>query len=811
MRVVPGCLKEVDVVGCTVVRRSGGRVSVVVERIGSSYLGAGVVCWVAVLFVAYAILPASADAYAEIERPPVFSSAAGLPNGRVYEQVVSQSELNGNEAGAGTAAYNVGGTDHYGYASPGGESVLFEGTGAIGESPWAASQYFVASKRQGVPGWSTRALLPAGQKTLVEVGGTTAVLPSYLDPSEDLTHAMVNGHNVTYGPTPERCFDQLYLAGSDPFVAATWLERPSAELEPSPSCSSGVPVGGTPDFSTVYFTVPGVLLAQDAARASHAEAWGFYEDTAGVLREAGVLPDGSLDPFGAVPAASGHGRNPAGNQVAGEGTRAFFVSPDPASCEPGGQNDCSTDPPELYVREGGEQSVLVSKDTLLAGVGGLPVGAPDGVWQMPDPVFQENGTPQVDGSYVFASADGSQAFFQSTDALTQAAREVSPAPEVKTYDFDLETDVLAYLPDVVGEIVATDADGSSIAFVRPEEEGAPAELDIWTAGAEGAADGTITSVTQLPGQPSTGQVSGSSTKPLVYVEDARISTDGGVLVFTTNTDLSGAFNSGGQEQIYRYDVPARTLGCVSCAPAGEVSRGPASMTALQAGETYEAIWHVGQERGMLDSSGMSSDGDMIFFDSPNPLVARDRNSDAPGLACGEEELCPQGRDIYEWENGVVSLISGGVGTRNALLLGNSEDGSDVFFASNEALTAGSEAGGYDVFDARVPRPGESTSMGGGVCEGSACEGPQSPVAPSAASAGATFAGAGNPPAAVASEPGGTKPKSAAELRALARKRALAACKRDKHRTRRLACERAARKRYGRAAAMDASERRGASR
>ena len=48
------------------------------------------------------VVPAGAGAYASIEGPPVFSSAPGLPDGRVYE-LVSPANKNGNEAGADTA------------------------------------------------------------------------------------------------------------------------------------------------------------------------------------------------------------------------------------------------------------------------------------------------------------------------------------------------------------------------------------------------------------------------------------------------------------------------------------------------------------------------------------------------------------------------------------------------------------------------------------------------------------------------------------------------------------------------------------
>ncbi len=91
------------------------------------------------------VVPASVGAYATIEGPPVFSSAPGLPDGRVYEQV-SPANKNGNEAGADTESALVGVRNHYGYVSPDGDAVLFEGTGPMGESPWGDSEWFVRGR-----------------------------------------------------------------------------------------------------------------------------------------------------------------------------------------------------------------------------------------------------------------------------------------------------------------------------------------------------------------------------------------------------------------------------------------------------------------------------------------------------------------------------------------------------------------------------------------------------------------------------------------------------------------------------------------
>jgi hypothetical protein len=685
------------------------------------------------LLAALAASPASASAEATLSGPPLFSSASGLPDGRVYEQV-SPADKHGNEAGAGTAPYDTGAKNHYGYASPNGDAVLFEGTGPMGESPWGNSLWFVATRNPGAPGWSTRALVPRALQnlTLLESKGFT-----YLDPSQDLSHAVVEPERGQLGPDAnEQCGYQMFLTGSDPLATGEWLERSSPELaHPIESCESfgeaGAPIGGTPDFSTVYFTVPGTLLPQDASRE---EGWGLYEDKEGVLHEAGVLPDDSLSPFGAVPAASGHGRNVVANQVSEDGSRLFFVSPDPASCtENGGNNECKTDPPELYVREDGARTQLISRNTLLSEPSGTPVPAPGGIIQMRNPSDQHD--PETlggafGGSFVFASPDGSQAFFQSSEALTPAAAEDSPGPEPKTYDFDVETGALTFLPGVAGEILATNADGTDMAFMAPAGGGRPAQLDLWRAGASG---GTVTPVVQLP-------------EPGASVPETRISADGDVLVFQTAERLSGSFNSGGAEQIYRYDVSKNTLGCVSCDPAGVTPHANAELSPLLTDEERGQLVPTTYEPSSspLDVRGISSDGDRIFFDSPDPLVPQDTNTDSREVLVNETEKQQQGRDVYEWENGVVYLISTGQSNRDSYLLDSSENGDDVFFATAQSLVPGDTDGGYDVYDARVPSPGEETPSAATPCEDSTCQGSAGTGPPSVTSpASASFSASGN--------------------------------------------------------------------
>ncbi len=671
-----------------------------------------------------------AGAYATPEGPPVFSTAPGLPDGRVYEQV-SPAYKNGNEAGATAlnAFVEVPGEVRYSVASAEGDSVLFEGTGPMGETATADLLYFVATRTSS--GWKTRSLQPRAQQSARQYG-TVFTKAEFVLMSQDFSHGVVAaGYPLSLEKSPFYG-GQLYLTGPDPFVAATWLSRPEIENPlgvPSSSGNidghtSGTAVGGSPNFSTIYFTYPGTLLPEDAPRAPHvrfagteyggAEAYGFYEYREGVLREAGVLPDGQLDPFGAVPAASGHTKSFLGNEVSQDGSRAFFVSPDPASCEQnGGENNCAADPPELYVRKNGTKTVLISQDTLLADVNGLPVGAPDGVSAVPNRTADN-----VDeGMRVFASPDGSQAFFQSEDQLTGDAPAGPPSnTSVKMYDFDVETGSLTYLPGVVGQVLASDKDGSAMVFVRPGSNVGPPELDLWSAGPGG---GSVSEITQLP--------AGEDVEPV------RMSNDGSVVVFTAS-GLPG-FN-GETSEIFRYDAQVNTLGCVSCAPPG-IASSPALMSQARNG--------VGEKSGAIDDRGVSADGDRVFFQTSAPLVPQVTNTGTSIWASNHEGLIPQGQNVYEWENGVVYLISTGKSSLDSFFLDNSESGNDVFFATAEGLVPGDVDGAYDVYDARVPRPGDNPPPAAVPCEGAVCQGPPSVQPPLAAPSSATFSGLGNIP------------------------------------------------------------------
>jgi hypothetical protein len=131
---------------------------------------------------------------------------------------------------------------------------------------------------------------------------------------------------------------------------------------------------------------------------------------------------------------------------------------------------------------------------------------------------------------------------------------------------------------------------------------------------------------------------------------------------------------------------------------------------------------------VFDYRGMNSHGERVFFDTPDPLVAQDVNGR---------------RDVYEWENGRVFLLSSGSSGEDSYFLDSSESGNDVFFETASELVEGDNDGAYDVYDARVPRPGDTPPPSAVPCQGEVCQGPPSVPELLTAPSSETFFGQGN--------------------------------------------------------------------
>ncbi len=172
---------------------------------------------------------------------------------------------------------------------------------------------------------------------------------------------------------------------------------------------------------------------------------------------------------------------------------------------------------------------------------------------------------------------------------------------------------------------------------------------------------------------------------------------------------------------------------------------------------------------------ISPDGSRVFFETRQQLVSQDTNGTG---------------DVYEWSGGEISLISSGHSPEPSYFEGISESGDDVFFMTTEGIAPGDTDGGYDIYDARVPRPGDNPPPEALPCTGAVCQGPPSVPQLLGQPASEAFSGAGD---VVSAAPVHVKVKSLTRAQKLAR--ALKACRRDRSVRKRKRCERQSRSKY----------------
>jgi hypothetical protein len=176
-----------------------------------------------------------------------------------------------------------------------------------------------------------------------------------------------------------------------------------------------------------------------------------------------------------------------------------------------------------------------------------------------------------------------------------------------------------------------------------------------------------------------------------------------------------------------------------------------------------------------------SDNGQVFFETSDELVSAAANGK---------------RNVYEYEDGQLYLISSGASEADSYFLDASASGSDVFFVTAQRLLHRDQDSVYDIYDARVeggfPEPPARQPCTGEECRGSGESASASPSSPTSSS----FSVPGNLPAPLEPLQPAPKPRSLTSTQKLTE--SLKACHRQPKRKRR-SCERAAHRRYGRAA------------
>ncbi len=307
------------------------------------------------------------------------------------------------------------------------------------------------------------------------------------------------------------------------------------------------------------------------------------------------------------------------------------------------------------------------------------------------------------GIFAAVSADGSRAFFSSTEALS-GGEENENGEEAEAGVHNLYV-----------------WDGSSTHFF-----GQLSAEDFEQNAFAGIGDMNLTAWTRSFGL---GNGAGRAYAP------TRSTPGGDVFVFQSHARLT-AYDNEGVGEIYRYDPAAeagKRLLCVSCDPTGA----PPTEDALL--EDIRGL-NVVPLKPKTMIANLTDSGDKVFFQSFDRLLPEDAN---------------EVEDVYEWEaegvggctrpGGCLALISSGQGEEPSFLYAMSADGRDVFVHTKEKLVGADVAGSPSIYDARagggIPEPTPPAP-----CQGDACQGigTEAPSIPSAATTGSGEAGAASP-------------------------------------------------------------------
>jgi hypothetical protein len=580
-------------------------------------------------------------------------------------------------------------------------------------------------------------------------------------------------------------------------------------------------LGATEDLSHV-------VLRAKAALTLGAVGEGLYEWSGGALALVSALPDGE-------PSTS---ENSLGDEVQGAARRA--ISND-------GQRVVWGTHDALYLRDMARGETV----QLDAAAAGCSIGTKAGECQSGGGVFQ---IASVDGSRVFftdinrltgdSGAEPRGANLEADLYECDVAAIVPGEENCGRHLTDLTPAHGTEAAEVQGSVLGASEDGSYLYFVANGvlDGGANARGERAQPGdCQGTPppisarcnlyldhEGAISFITTLAGGDEHDWDGNQPTESLAH-QPTRVSPDGRYLELMSEASLTGYDNrdvdsaTGARDaEVYLYDATTNKLVCASCEPSGErpvgveyrkltsgegglvgdkgIWPGPALVAANVPGWTKINIYDARYQPRYLSNSGR------LFFDSADALVPQDTNGtedvyeyEPPGITgpAGEADCTSSMSTYSERSGGCVSLISSGSSNHESAFLDASESGDDVFFLTYSKLSPLDTDDAADVYDAHVCTAGSPCIVFPNIqsppCTTEAsCKAPPTPQ-PSifGSPASATFIGPGNltPAAAV-------KPKAKPLTRAQKLAAALKTCKKDKKKSKRQACEKQARAKYG---------------
>jgi len=642
--------------------------------------------------------------------------AASLPDCRAYE-LVTPEDL------GRTQSMTFTGSD-LAVPSVDGEHLALDTLVPIGPNPSLLGTRAVFSRT--AQGWATSSMVEPG-------AGAQEFNIELLSP--DLSQvALESTTQLNYEETlsATRFFEVGPVGGPYKLVA----EAPSGHEYATYFSGANAGIPDVPAFTHVILESTDHQLLQPGPERTRAEetvpgAKNLYDLTSGALYLVNVEGEGSrLKLIGTCGARLGDGHaEPAGantlGAVSADGSKVFFTVPDPDAVNRGigCWNGGTSNPPRLYVQEAERDPSGVVTHKV------VEVSAPSAGVQL-------SSSERKPAYYNVASADGSEVVFQTATPLLKG----EGSQENKLFMYNTVTRVLTLISNnsipltrgTGGRFVLLSSDGTTVYYEANER--------LYRYDTQTGATNFIAAI----------------AIPARYNEPSYMTPNGQFLMFASGPTTEGIEIMGphgpeheprgaGHNELYRYDVADGSVMCVSCGEG----------IAPTEGEMFESIAALENQTDETPPFvQMSEDGQRVFFETTARLVPQDTNSTT---AIGSSRNKYPGMDVYEWEAsgaeeapgifchvvvGCTHLLSTGENVGKSTFLGASEDGSNVFLATEAPLVPQATPEFPNIYDARVdggfaPPPIPLPCL--------SCQGVGSTAPLFGPGASLTFAGAGNPP------------------------------------------------------------------
>jgi hypothetical protein len=698
-------------------------------------------------------------AYAGVDHTFITQAAGGqelsLPDGRTWE-LVSPADKNGALIGA------LQSTEPF-QAAADGSAIAYPSSEPIGEGAVGRDREAMIISKRGIDGWSSQDVTAPNSLAGPEEAQSRrthregAVVKLF---STDLSLGLYEPEQEVTPPLSANATERtLYLRDA---ASGTYLP-----LEMPADVTSGTAfddesmefVAGTPDLSHVVFgtsmaltpeAVPYVPGITPKFSANH----NLYEWSGGKLQLVNITPATPTSPSGTSKPGAWLGSQTEGFEG---GMTARALSND-------GRWVVWANGP---LRSGG-----------IVNGGGVSLYVRDMVAEK---------TFQLGGEYPrfeTMSSNGSKVFFVETDRGHGGDLYVFNTTTGTQMDLTADHGAGEANAGVQDAVMGASEDGSYVYFVATGvlASGAVKGADNVYVLHDSEGNWTTSYIATLAGEDekswratNSSSVESDSGVSLRYVS-SRVSPDGRYLAFMSQRSLTGydnldAVSGQPDEEVYLYDAVSGRLVCASCDPSGARPVGIFDnrqfedplladlTTAWSSDQGSGNHWLAGSIPGWTPNGGLLSfyqprylsNSGRLFFDSPDALVPQDTNGleDAYEYEPAGVGSCTGESVTYDVAlSGCVDLISSGQSASESIFMDASENGDDVFFATNSKLTGEDYDQAYDIYDAHVctmEAPCRSESIVPPPCtSGDSCKAAPSPQPETFGPApSATFSGVGN--------------------------------------------------------------------